>query len=314
MKHAYIFLIILIVFNFYSCDEHEHEFNLIDSSISQIEMEGEGGETEISFTNPDWTIAGIVNQNGNVNISGDIYSLDGSPIRENYTLKLDSLGRMDAIWTDKGFTIVRNSYTSLKVIVKENSTGEDFNFVIILKSENESKEIQVNQKKSQGYTFKKIEYNINEYDGDSIFTKQGTTYGFNIQSVQEFTFAPISGINIVKTSFFKSEEENAFAWIASDSILVKVPSGIWNNELYFNGEESVYTNNLLISKSDYGKYTETINIPAGNSRFSVKIQFRERIVSYSLYLINNRTKNEKVITGKWIEMAPTGDYAIDWED
>lgn len=153
MRYGNIFLIILISFYFYSCDDHDNEFNLIDPSTSLIEMEGEGGEIEISFTYPDWKIARIINQNGNVNISGNSYSLDGSPIRENYTLKLDSLGRMDAIWTDKGFSIIRNSYTSLKIIVKENSTDEDFNFIIILESEKESKEIQVNQKKIKWLCF-----------------------------------------------------------------------------------------------------------------------------------------------------------------
>ncbi|HUW07815.1 MAG TPA: hypothetical protein VMW01_16330 [Williamwhitmania sp.] len=315
MKNANIFLVILFSFHFYSCNEHENEFNLIDPSISQIEMEAEGGKIEISFTNPNWTIAGIVNQNSNANINGNCYTLDSVLVRENDILKLDSLGRLDALWGDKGFSIVRNSYSLLNIFVKENATGKDFGFTIILKSGNETKEILVSQKKSQGYTFKKIEYNIDKYDGDSIFIKKGSDYEFiNISSAQEFTLEPFKGNNIVKTSFFKSDEENAFAWTASDSVLVEIPSGIWDNKLYFNGEESVYTNNPLISESNYSSFTKTVIIPQGNSEFSVDIQYRERIVSYSLYLTNNRTKNEKVINGKWIEIAPTGDYAINWKN
>ena len=314
MRYGNIFLIILISFYFYSCDDHDNEFNLIDPSTSLIEMEGEGGEIEISFTYPDWKIARIINQNGNVNISGNSYSLDGSPIRENYTLKLDSLGRMDAIWTDKGFSIIRNSYTSLKIIVKENSTGEDFNFIIILESEKESKEIQVNQKKSNGYAFKKIEYKIDENDGDSIFIKQSTSFSFNVQSPQEFSFAPLQGIDIVKTSYFESAEKDAFVWTESDSVLVEIPSGIWNGELYFNGEKTLYTNASIKSESEYSKQMETVTIPSGKSRFSVEIQYRKRRVSYSLYLENNRTKQEKVINGKWVEFAPTGNYTIRWEN
>ncbi|MCG6186291.1 hypothetical protein [Maribellus maritimus] len=310
MKHVNIFLTILISFYFYSCYDSENEFNLIDPSLTQIEMEGEGGETEILFTHSNWKIAGIINQNGDVKISGDSYSIDGSLIRENYTLKLDSLGRVDAFWTNKGFSIVRNSFTSLKVALKENSTGEDFNFTIVLESGNESKEIQVKQKKSQGYTFDRIEYKLDESDGDSIFVKQGTSFSFNLQSSQEFSFHPINGIGIDKTSFFKSAEYDAFAWTESDSILVEIPSGIENGKLYFNGDKTIYTATSIRNDSKYGNLQETVTIPSGNSKFSVEIQYRERNVSYALYLVNNRTEKEKIINGKWVEFAPTGNYTI----
>lgn len=156
--------------------------------MSVIEMEGEGGEVEVLFTHPYWEVARIINRNGNVSISGDKYSLTGSLIRENSILQLDTLGRIDAFWSNKGFSIIRNNYKTLKVVLRENSTGEDFNFNILLEADNESKEIQVNQKKSLGYTFKKIEYKLEGSDGDSVFVRQGTSYSFNVQSAQDFTF------------------------------------------------------------------------------------------------------------------------------
>jgi len=58
---------------------------------------------------------------------------------------------------------------------------------------------------------------------------------------------------------------------------------------------------------------ETVAIPSGNSEFSVEIQYRKWRVSYSIYLVNNRTKEEKVINGKWVELAPTGNYSIRWK-
>ncbi len=306
----YSILSVLIIFIFYACNKNNNDFNLIDPSISLIEMEGEGGEVKISFTYPDWKIAGIINPNGNVNINGNSYSANGSLIQENYILKLDSLGRIDALWTDKGFSITRNSYTSLEIVVKENSTGEDFNFVIMLESKNGSKEIEVNQRKSQGYTFNKIEYKLGNNDRDSLFVKQGSSYSFNLISGREFTFYPFNGIGIGKTSFFESEEKDVFVWTDPDSVSVIVPSGIWNDELYFNGEEAIYTNISTNKESEFSKQMTTVTIPSGKSEFSVEIQYRERRVSYALYLVNNRTKKEKVINGKWIETAPTGNYTI----
>ena len=60
--------------------------------------------------------------------------------------------------------------------------------------------------------------------------------------------------------------------------------------------------------------TETITIPAGQSAFSTEIEYRKRKVSYELRLINNRTAEEKIIEGKWIKFATTGEYSIKWQD
>ncbi len=312
MKHLNFFLIILITSLFVSCERKPDESNFINPSMSVIEMEGEGGEVEVLFTHPYWKVARIINRNGNVSISGDMYSLTGSLIRENSILKLDTLGRIDAFWSNKGFSIIRNNYKTLKVVLRENSTGEDFNFNILLEAENESKEIQVNQKKSQGYTFKKIEYKLEGNDGDSVFVKQGTSYSFNIESAQDFTFYPIKGIDIVKTSIFESEENDAFVWTESNSIPVQIPSGIWSNSLYFNGEESLYTSSPIKKESEFASQTETVTIPSGKSGFTVDIQFRKLRVTYSLHLENKRTKKEKIIHGKWIEFAPTGNFSVNW--
>lgn len=313
MKNQNILAAVLILFLFYSCQDKDNDFNRIQPSVSFVEMEGEGGEVEISFTNPDWEIVGIINQNGNVFLTGDTYGEDGNLVRKNDKLRLDGLGRLDALWGDKGFRIIRDSGVSLSIVVLENSTGEGFNFELVLESGNESTVIEVNQKKSQGYTFKKIEYKLGTHDGDSIFTRQGTTYSFQLLSGTELILAPITGNNAEKTSVFESDEPEAFVWTSASPLSVEVPSGIWNNNVYFAGDECIYTNTSSVSKSDYSNLTETMHIPEGTSTFSVEIQYRKRTVSYSLYLENNRTKAEKVISGRWIEFAPTGYYSINWE-
>ncbi len=275
-------------------------------------MEGEGGQTEIIFTGGNWKISGVINLNGNVNISGDSYSINGNPIFKNYTLKLEDLGRLETLWVNKGFSIIRNTFTSLNIIVKENSTGEDFNFVIVLESEKELKEIVVKQKKSQGYRFKSIEYMLMPGDGDSVFVKQNGSLSFNISSPQELSFSPFYGIN--RNSYFGSSEDDAFIWTEADSLIVEVPSGISNGEIYYNGDESVYTNLLTSKGTGFIDYTITVTVPEGISKFSVEVQYRRTKVSYILYLLNNRTNQEKVIKGKWFEFAPTGNYTINREN
>lgn len=278
-----------------------------------IQVEGEGGSTEVSFTGGDWKITGVTNTNGYVGISGDRYSIDDELTRENYTLSLERLGRMEAFGGSKGFVITRNTPTSLNIELKENSSGEDFNFTIDLQSGNESKKITVEQKKSQGYNFKSIEYALKENDGDSLFIRNGAGYKFTIPSPQEFSFSPFNGIKINRKTFFRSNEKDAFVWLKNDSIKVRVPSSIDNANVYTTGQKEVYTE--LTTKSPHGfEQTDTVTIPSGESVFFTQIQFRKRTVSYTLYLTNKRTGGEKTIEGKWVEIAPTGKYDIKWKN
>lgn len=313
MKNLYILLTTMLFL--YLCSCNDDEIANIDPSLSQIEMEGEGGEVELSFTYPNWKIARINVGKNNLPVWGSTYFLDGSLIDEHGVLSLDSLGKMDSKLTGKGFSITRGSYTSLKVSVDENSTGEDFKFTILLKSGNESKEIEVNQKKSQGYSFKSIDY---KKDKDSRFVRSGgVSFSHDIAEPQELILQPFKLTDMYKKSMiFKSSDKDAFVW--TDSVMVDVPSDMLNGELYIDGKLYVggkkrrYTAALQESESELAECKCTVKIPKGRSSFSIDILYRKREVFYSLCLINNRTGKEKVINGKWIEEAPV-DYIINWK-
>lgn len=312
MKFLRLFTLLFLSVYFASCS-NDNDTSTIHSSTTFIQMEGEGGSTDVSFIGGDWRITGVTNKNGNVKINGDSYSFDDELIRKNYILSLEGLGRMEAFGGSKGFIITRDSPTSLNIELKENSSGENFNFTIDLQSESESKKITVKQKKSQGYSFESIEYTMNENDGDSLFVRNGTGYKFNIPSPQNFSFSPFTGIGISRETYFKSNEKDAFVWFENNSIKVKVPSFIDNEKIYTAEEKEVYTNLTTVFPHGF-KQMETVTVPSGKSVFSTQIQFRKRTVSYTLDLTNKRTGDKKIIDGKWIEIAPTGKYDIKWMD
>lgn len=305
-------LILAIIIGIVSCSNND-DVSLIQPSTTMIEMEGEGGEAEISFSSGDWYIAEVINHNSNYSIHGNIYSQDGEMTMENSVLSLKDQGKIEALWDIKGFIITRNTPSSLEILLKENSTGEEFGFTIVLKSGEEVKEIRVFQKKSQGYQVDSMEFNLEEDDGDSLFVKKGTTYRHNVPESQEFNVSPYGGIDVHKQSFFLSSEKDAFVWTEKDSIMVEVPTDIYNNELHFNGEQKLY--GKYSSKSPHGfEEMATVTIPAGQSVFYIEQEWRKRQISYQLSLINNRTGEVKIIEGKWIEIAPTGEYSIEWQD
>lgn len=311
MKFTKTFIGLFLSIGLLSCSNDNDEIPEIKPSTNLIEMEAEGGETEVLFTSGDWSIVEVINTSGNVNINGNIYSENGTIIQENKTLALKGQGKMVAEWDDKGFVISRETSTSLKIELMENSTEEDFNFTIVLNSGQEFKKINVIQKKSQGYKFDSIEFALKENDGDSLFVKKGTNHKITVEKYTEFTFSPYDGINIEKQSHFESKEKDAFVWLQNESVLVKIPSRIDNNEIYFDGEKSLYSTSLMTTPHGFEKM-ETLTLPAGQSTFSTEIEFRRRKVSYKIVLINNRTSDKKIIEGKWIEIAPTGAYSIVW--
>lgn len=293
-KFKGILIGLFLSFALTSCS-NDDEVSSIKPSTQLIEMEAEGGATAVSFSSANWYIAAVLNHNGDVNIQGETYSQDGELTKENSSLSLEGQGKIEALWNNKGFIITKNSPSSLKIWLKENSTGEEFGFTVIIKSGGEVKEIEVFQKKSQGYEFDSITYSLKEEDGDSIFVKKGTTvYNFNIPEPQEFSFSPYGGIDVHNQSTFHSNEEDAFVWLKKDSIMLEVPTDIHNNKIYRNGEKSLYSE--YSTKKPHGfEAMETVTVPAGKSAFFTEQEWRKRQVSYKLRLINNRTREEKKV-------------------
>ncbi|MCL3782138.1 hypothetical protein EMN47_17255 [Prolixibacteraceae bacterium JC049] len=306
----YLILLVLLTVALCSCNEND---SLIQPSALNIEMEGEGGEVLISFSGAAWEIDKVINNRGNVSMYGNIYSEDGKIMDENKVLRLKSIGAIETVGAHNGFKIERPNNNALKVILKENSLGEEFRFSIVLKAGDEEKMIQVSQKKSEGYTFKDILYGIEAGDGDSIYVKKSTTYKFDIAVSQKIELNPISGRNAFKRSFFSSEDKNAFCWLPSKLIKVLKPSVIDNEKVYM-GEEGVYYSSATNeANSEYTQQKEEVTIPAGKTEFAFNLEYRRRKVTYSLVLENNRTKQEKLVKGKWIEFAPTGKYTVVWK-
>lgn len=294
-----------------SCNIDERP--VLGPSVTLIEMEAEGGETEVVLTGEGWSVAEIVNSNGDVNISGDSYSPDDQLIRENRPLTLDGLGRMEAQWINKGFRIVRETDSTMKVILEENTSGEEFSFVIILQSGDRQKEVTVNQKTSQGYRLDGISYRLMEGDGDSLFYSRSSIVIHHIQTPSEFSFSPFNGINVSNQSYFEGMPYHQSFWQEDNPILVKVPAGIYDNEIYFNGEELQYSSISTTRPHGFEDIMETVVVPAGTTHTYAEVEYRKRTLSYTLVLTNNRTEERKTIEGKWVEIAPTGKYNVKTE-
>jgi hypothetical protein len=308
MKY-FSFSLFLVLVCLLSCTQ-DQEAPRISPSVDLIEMEAEGGVQPIEFTTGNWIIDRVENVISDTKIFGDIYSLQNERLHENVLLGLEDEGMLEAIWLDKGFTIVRNEQDKLEIRLNENSSGEQFGFRIILTSESDERVINVSQKASQGYEFKQIDYYLEEGDGDSLYWRNGTTMNFNIQTSQEIEFTPIGGIDVNSTYNFISEVPDAFVWLETDSVQVKIPVQFQDGEIYFAQEKGLYTAYVQSGKSDFSEIKETITVDPGYSEYRSEFEMRRRISSYSLLLINNRTKEEKTIRGKLVQIAPTGKFSI----
>lgn len=281
----------------------------IKPSLTLIELEGEGGETEVTFDNGDWEITGVKNKNGGVYIHGDIFSSEGKLIRENSRLMLSETGRLEALWGNKGFLIVRDTPYSLKITVTENSTGDDFGFALELRSGEETKEVSVMQKRSQGYRFDKIEYFIQGNDGDSLFVKKKNKESFTTNTTFEIGIYPFNGEK--RISCFICPDEDAFVWLRDTAITVEVPFAFYEDKVYCNNNGDLYTDVTAESDSGFKHVVELVSVPPGKTEFTYEIEYRKRTVSYVLTLTNKRTEEKKIVEGKWIETIPTGKYTVE---
>ena len=309
----YSYFLFPVLFCLFSCIDNP-ETPDISPSVDQIDMEAEGGIQQVDFSSGDWKIERIENVKSDSRIFGDIYSLQNERVSENALLELEGEGRLEAIWPNKGFVITRNAQDKLEIVLQENSTGEPFGFRIILSSETGEPIISVSQKASQGYEFTEIEYYVGEEDGDSLFWKRGTTLKLTVPNSQEIEFTPIGGVDPSSSYLFTSEYPDAFVWIKSDSVAVKLPAHVQDGEIYYADEKGIYTEYLQSKLSEFTAFKETITVPSGYSEFRSEYEMRRRKLSYVLTLTNNRTGESKEIEGKIIQVAPTGNYTIFSED
>ena len=65
-------------------------------STTSIEMEAEGGDTQVALNGEDWKITEVINQRGLVPINGDSFSPEGKLITENHRLSLEGFGHIKA--------------------------------------------------------------------------------------------------------------------------------------------------------------------------------------------------------------------------
>ena len=308
-KFLWVIICILLI----SC-ESDDDYAGINTSDKMIEMEGEGGEMEIKLNSGDWSIASVIGKESGSEINGNIYTLEGDLIKNNTALELEGLGEIEAIWDDKGFSIVRENPSSLVLHLKENLTDTSFNFVIRISSTQDIAEVSVIQKKSQGYSFNGIEYDLNEISEDSIFTKRAASFAFDLVESQQFSFNPYNGADFHNKVRFKSNINNLFAFLKEDSLLVQIPVKDEIGDINFSQEGKYLSDSWAIDTTGFNDKLETLTLPSGNSKFDVNLEYIKTIIPYTLQLINNRTGDKKIIGGELIKIEATGEYSIIWED
>lgn len=304
-----LFSIAIFSFTFVACnndDENNGEDDEFANAtvIRTIEVESSTTE-EITIDSQKFIIERVINntKDGDVDIYGEIYSLEGKLIAENKMLHLEGLGRLTTIWEDRGFEIIRDAPHSLKIIIFDNYREDNFNFSIILKVNDEYKKIVVKQNISKGYEFKAIDYSIEEGDTDSLYFVEGTRYIYEITEPKEIIINPYHGVDTDIKTYFVSEVNDAFTWYGEKEVEVRLPN-IYNNTVSLGTERRFY-NQFVDTRADESSLTEKFEIPAGRSEFYNEIEFRKRQISYTITLQSNYDFSFRTIEGKFIEIAPT---------
>lgn len=311
-----LFSIAIFSFTFVACnndDENNGEDDKFANATVLRTIEVESSTTEeITIDSENFIIERVINntKNGDVDIFGDAYSLGGQLIAENRTLHLEGLGKLTAVWNDRGFEIIRDTPHTLKLIIFENYRKDDFNFSIILKVNDDYKKIVVKQNISKGYEFKAIDYSIEEGDTDSLYFVEGTRYIYEITEPKEIIINPYHGVDTDTKTYFVSDVSDAFFWYGEKEIEVRLPN-IYNNTVSLGTERRFY-NQFVDARANESSSTDKFEILTGKSEFYYEIEFRKRQISYTITLQSNYDFSFRTIEGKFIEIAPTRKTTLIW--
>lgn len=306
-----LLLILVICLAACSRDDESNEKEFFHS-VGNISFSGEGDSALISFPNENWEIAAVLLPDKFSPIWGDIYASDGKQVRSNTQLVLSGLGRLEAKWMDHGFVITRSSLNSLKIEALENSDEEDFSFVITLASGGKTKDILVEQGRSAGYSFERIEYTLIPESYKTVY-KQNGRFTFNIQGETKpgVKYNPFQ--NHYNNYTFISDDHKAFVWTKDEALAVEIPGGVLDGKLFYNRDSIQYQNSTSKLPLRFPVAEVEIDMPVGESECHFELEYEEYHATYRIFAKNKTTGAEKVFEGTFISSCPNGIYQLVWD-
>lgn len=154
------------------------------------------------------------------------------------------------------------------------------------------------------YSFKKIEFNYtNESKKEEISTDLRSATYYNRTSVQQkYVYAPLD--KYYEFSQFFSDDREAFSVLIQD-VIVSVPAYIDNQNNISLGEKKwPYSNQQIQRESGLNLNSEFEIPPMKALQINAKLISQKYTTNYKLTLINNKTKREKIVEGRWEGMFP----------
>lgn len=300
---------VILAFLAAACTTDSENTPRLQPSAEGLVLNGEGTSEFITLSTADWRIAAIKTLDASYQITGKAYDADGKLLRTNTNLYLDGMGKLISAWDDHGFVITRSDQQTLKVEVMENATNSDFNFVIVICSDTETKNIKVKQARSAGYTFQQIDY-VLMTDSYKFVNQENGHFTFHNQTekINTVEYNPMQ--NQWNNYGFESIDPKAFTLIKDQE--VQIPSGVINGKLYYNGETIPYNNTTQKFPLNFSMKEITIHIPKGDSKCFFDVEYEMYKATYHLTLKNRVTGKLKIVDGTFSSMCPTGTSKLVW--
>jgi hypothetical protein len=283
------------------------ENHLPEISQELLRMEAKGGEQTIQFKDYDWEIVSVTRTKDELELYGKTSTNNIS--RNNTQLSLQGLGYLESNFNNKGFKIDKFDPFYLKITLQENFEELEFCFYINIKLKNQYKTITVIQEPSAGYSIDRIDYKIGIDDGIKLYYETIMNYTVNNTRESNFQLNTLNGLNL--KADYQFIPDNNLLFKLTNANYVNIPTGITDGKLNSESEiaklKSFYSKPIEIQAKE-----EKLQLPAGESKFSVQAQLKKTQLSFLLKLKNNRTGELRDFRGKWIETKPTGKYKIKW--
>jgi hypothetical protein len=278
-------------------------------STTEINLNGDGDSTVVSFAHSNWDILGVISDRSNYPLIGNIYDDKGTFIKKDQLLSCKGLCRLtyDDGLTD--FQLVRDSYDKLKIHIGENARRVAIPIIIYVGNQYEEKAISLNISPSGQYILDKIVYSSEDLQQyTDIVATDSITVNNQGKDTITIQWKPYEGQ--YRSVSFTSEDPTAFKLLGNNPVPVRLPYLV-NGKMVQDdkGDIGYYPGTGHIGQS-FPDVTKDIKIPPFSTRTIYHLI--EYQVFWRYYTLNARNQNsgkERTVTGIFTSRLPIGYFA-----
>jgi len=298
-----VYIAFLSLLTFCSCN-NDVFVDELQTSATEIEMNGDGDSTTIQTNTSDWKIWSVddTSNPAGSQFRGKVYDESGDT--KGYDVNFFQINRAKGklVYTGRqnGFTINRNKDNAIDISVDENLQDSAFKFTVWICDAYKTVPIHITQAASSGFSFDHIAY---QYLPDS-YHKEWVSTSITMNNEGDTLRTEMSVFSGKHRKYqFSSDDPKAFGYL-NDLLQVEIPILENDGTLLIGTEKATYMPKVQEGRLPFDDVMQPIVLPPGESQLRLDIAYAYFDAAYTLYLRSNKTGLTKSVSGIFHSKMP----------